>query len=326
MANQKALWKCMVSIEKILREHDAYIFGGYVRDKIIHDYHAEQFYINDYDIDRYNDNTYYPEHKERCLIPKDIDSFMTTPNMHKFIKTLKVKNYSIKVILEQPANLYFNTNKLSKLMYSKLLIFPKVHDFLKELINTLVYTIEVDIIHINDTNIDLYTRLLDNYDFECNSLIITPLNEFRLPFNIGKYLNPNEKITKITKICEDIIKHRAIMCMSNIKNIPRFRIDKMLSKGWIVNIIELKLENVSVADDNCIICIGELTTNSCMIKDQKCTGGYHPHCFLRMVKHEEFKHKCPICSTPFRHISEDMKNMIELFVSETDDMEVLNNS
>jgi hypothetical protein len=73
----KVKFLLMARIERLLLENGAIIFGGYVRDKLIHDHHATLFYQqNRLKGKKYSDPSFHPETKHRLLIPKDIDVFI----------------------------------------------------------------------------------------------------------------------------------------------------------------------------------------------------------------------------------------------------------
>lgn len=60
-------------------DHGGIIFGGYVRDKILHDRHAETFYgtwKDSEDISKYTDVNFHPSTIYRLLLANDIDVFI----------------------------------------------------------------------------------------------------------------------------------------------------------------------------------------------------------------------------------------------------------
>lgn len=76
-------WKFKKLVGSIVLNAGGTIFGGYVRDSIIHDYYSKQYYeqckkdsiaIEEEQI-RYMDPDFYPDTKDRMLNPEDIDCF-----------------------------------------------------------------------------------------------------------------------------------------------------------------------------------------------------------------------------------------------------------
>lgn len=64
----------MEKISTILLENNGMIFGGYVRDKLIHNHYDGKF--RGLDCDRFSDPSYSPETKWRLLVANDIDVFI----------------------------------------------------------------------------------------------------------------------------------------------------------------------------------------------------------------------------------------------------------
>lgn len=309
MADNKALWKLFCAIEKILLKHEAHIFGGYIRDKLLHDYHAQNFYRKQNTWENYTNLEILPEHSERVLIPKDIDCFMRTQQIEKLITSLKDKQFSVRIVSSRPAHLYFGSNTLHELKHMKLEIRPIIHSFFKHLVPTNNYSLFIDITHTNDESVDMYKLLSSNIDFECNSLFITPMNELRLSSWFGKHLSAFEKLQKINEIIEDIISHKARTII--YRQIPEYRIQKMLEKKWIIIDNELSVSRRDLKEpDTCVICAGEFINDDIKVKYGQCSTLYHLKCFHTMASHQEFKNKCPVCS---EHMNKPLYAIRQLF-------------
>jgi len=306
----KTKWKMMLAIESAILENGGNIFGGYVRDKIIHDSEADQFYdyMNKDGVApgsaefqyKYNDLSLYPDCKGRCIIPSDIDCFMDFSSIKNMMETLKKKKFELKVKKSGPANLYFfersQDNNIASLDHTKLVVKFDCHDLVNEMFCMFDFQIEVDIIHSkSERNIDMYDVLSSNIDFECNSLIINSNNEYRLSKKIGKHLNPSEKIKKINEIINDIKMMKAIVVKENKNAIPLYRWEKMINKGWKTSSPYFEIVKDIEYDGHCIICHGDIETSKFHIKDCNCDARFHMGCYLNMNKHENFKSECPMC-------------------------------
>ena len=305
----KTKWKMMLAIEKAVRENGGNIFGGYVRDKIKHDDAAEKFYESMYKDGisvgcaefqhKYNDNTVLPEHNDRCLIPSDVDCFMNSSNLEKMMKTLEKKKFKVTIKKSGPANRYFfvdsNNNDISSLQHTKISVTFDCSDLLKDILCFKDFMIDVDIIHTDNIEKNMYDILSSNFDFECNALIITSDNEYKLAKTISISLNPMEKIEKIKSIISDINNNKAIIIQENNIDVPIYRLGKMISKGWKICSAYFEIMKDEQYDGHCIICHGEVETDKHHIKDCGCDARFHMGCYLKMIKHEKFKHECPMC-------------------------------
>ncbi len=304
---KKLRWKMMVELKKIIQQTGGSIYGGFVRDQIIHDNHADYFYeyvhslnLSDDEInEKYNNPEFMPEHKDRCLLPSDIDCYMSTKSLEQLRSVeLKKKHYYMKIKHTQKANFYFtqknNSNLLSELLHTKATIYFNINRLLSDFLDITHVGVDVDIIHTENNDIDIYKELSRNFDFECNSLILNSNDEIQLPYSIGKYMTPYDKLKRINSIIDDIKNKKAIVIGNDSP--ASFRIVKMVKKGWQIDSTSFQIQNLTTAYDGyCIICQDELTVNRMYVKDRNCDARFHLKCYLTMVKHTHFKHECPLC-------------------------------
>lgn len=286
----------MQEVERILLSKGVYIFGGYVRDKILHDHNATEYYKNlgdNINTDRlYIDSDYLPEYKDRRLLPFDIDCFTTNHDLKSVKETLISKQFTVIVKKTGKAQFYFNQNSNLDLYHTKLQIRPKIHDFLKDLVNVYEFTIDVDVIHCDQPVTKIYKELSENFDFECNSLIITPDMEYKLSYSIAKGLTPKEKTDKIQQIYDDIVHKRAV----SLSITPKIRAYKMFAKEFdIITSNYHLIKNTKKYNGYCIICHGEFDNDKVCIKDPYCDAHFHVPCYLSMVSHDTFNDQCPMC-------------------------------
>lgn len=300
--SKKVVWKMMMEIKRSIQNVGGFIFGGMVRDQIIHDHHATCFYDsivgkNFIDIDGiYSDPNYLPEHSDRCIVPEDIDCFMTTTQLKKLYETeLKTKNYSVRIKKDQQANLYFLKENVTELQHTKLEIKFCVNKILESELSTSKYRVNVDVIHTDNPAIDMYERLSANFDFECNSLILTPGENYRLCASMNNYISAAEKSRKIVDIIEDI-KMKKAKILPDLHKVPSYRVAKMYHKGWTIEGRSFHTIKQSIPyDGHCLICHETIGTDVQHVKDKHCDARFHPKCYVSMIKHDGFQHKCPLC-------------------------------
>lgn len=70
----RAKYNIMCELQGIVLELGGCIFGGYVRDMLIHDYYAKKFYKT-FDSDNYSVEGFDEKTKGRLVIPQDMDCF-----------------------------------------------------------------------------------------------------------------------------------------------------------------------------------------------------------------------------------------------------------
>lgn len=323
----KTKWKMMLSLEKLILIHKGNIFGGYVRDKILHDTHAEEFYeymrkagINTGTMEfqlKYNDTSVFSELNNRCIVPSDIDCFMKTSQMKKMVTDFRKKDYDVKINSNSPANFYFFKNSqdesITNLKHAKMTITLKCNSLLSNIFNMSDFNVEIDVIHIDDDNVDMYDILSSNIDFECNSLIITSDNEYKLTKNLGSVLNPVEKIKKINNIISDIKKKKAVIVQNNANDtIPLYRWEKMILKGWKTISPYFEIISGEEYSGHCIICHDNIDSEKYHIKDSGCDVRFHMGCYLKMHRNEHFKGECPMCKC-YSFINKTEDSLIQVF-------------
>jgi hypothetical protein len=317
----KTKWKMMLDIEKIILANGGNIFGGFVRDKIIHDSAAEIFYeyMQSIGIDskssefqlKYNDITFNKDTNDRCILPSDIDCFMSTSEIKKMIEYIESKNYIVKIFRESPANLYIFKNSsdenINSLKHSKLTIKFNYNDILSDIFNMNDFVINIDIIHSDNNEVNIYDILSSNIDFECNSLIITSDNEYKLSKTLSLACNPGEKLKKIHNIINDIkLKNAITVEKYGPNNIPSYRWEKMILKGWKTTSQYFEILNGEEYDGHCLICHDNIDPLNYHIKDVCCDARFHMGCYLKMHRHKNYKSECPMCKC-------------SSFISKTDD-------
>jgi len=197
--------------ETILRE-GGHIFGGYVRDKLLHDSHAQKFYKKHgaESATLYSDKTSSPELSGRFVCPNDIDCYMKKTCMESIIEKLIEANMNVKQHFDRdPVSYLPNLNipvgsmrhyRLGVSVFHQNIIREisfAVHDCLHSSVSRLLgrqitnfleslhsehgqglrkqyAPIYIDIFcPVNEEDFDTYEAPFSNLDFECNGLIYT---------------------------------------------------------------------------------------------------------------------------------------------------------
>jgi hypothetical protein len=318
----KINWKIMLALEKIILMNGGNIFGGFVRDKILHDSAADTFYeymekeniitrSSEFQL-KYNDVTFLPEANDRCVLPSDIDCFMRTSELKKMISHLNKNNYNVKTKRDSSANLYFFKNSddenISRLKHAKLTITLECNDMLFDIFNMSDFKVEMDVIHIDDNDVDMYDILSSNIDFECNSLIT------------------DKKMKKISAIISDIKLKRAVVSQRYQKNgydslIPVYRWEKMILKGWKPVSPYFEIVKGEEYDGHCIICHDNIDPLKYHIKDIGCDARFHMGCYLKTQRHENFKGECPMCKC-YSFINKNEDTLIQMLAVRQDELNI----
>lgn len=299
----------------------AYVYGGFIRDNILHDYMAKQFYdrtlFNDHELfEKYNDPKVDSETSFRTLVPKDIDMrFFSEIDYRIFLERVKSEGYHVHAYAvsgdkyKTPKKNHDNSDEEDK----------------EE--NIVKYKVEVK------SNIplqDLYisnARLLDKEyattsvivdvtisekrncaDFLCNSVQMSrhgfSIHSERNFFGSVKDLIMEQKHEmEMMGLIEDQIHtmEAAVLCCSHHISIPdRHRMMKMVKKGWKIKIIAIRelsfLTQITAEDDDeelCIICHEKFETISVVpgvhtlldgVKFSCCSASYHCHCLVELLK------------------------------------------
>jgi len=199
-------------IAEIILRTGGHIFGGYVRDKLLHDSHAQKFYrLHDTErVSLYSDLTTNPELSGRWVCPNDIDCYMTADNVAKMILDLEAAKMHVRKVFERdPTDYLPNLNIPSGTMrHHKYVvnIFNKYHiSDIAVTIRTMLHQNTINLIgeeletflrglhrqrNLGSTNkfanihIDIFCPVVaadfskyeapfSNLDFECNGLIYT---------------------------------------------------------------------------------------------------------------------------------------------------------
>jgi hypothetical protein len=110
----RARYMTIKELIKILIDNGVIIFGGCVRDMLIHDKYARDFYAEGFDQDTFHDEKSHPESKYRLLVPGDIDCFVHGDDITvaELYETLRTKGLDINV--RKRKNFYFEDKNVNQ--------------------------------------------------------------------------------------------------------------------------------------------------------------------------------------------------------------------
>lgn len=294
----------MRQIEECVLLSDGIIFGGYVRDKIIHDHYATEFYNVESSNDKYEDITYHPETKLRTHLPNDIDCFIPHNNIPKFKELMKKKMLHISDKGTKPAKIYFTDIK-DNLEHTRLTVQFKMNRVVRSIMfeQNLMTEVEIDVIHSPDNSVT--DPPFGTIDFECNSLLITSDNEYRMSKAMSsKYKTPKSKLEKFNNIIADIIQMKTKIVYFNT---PYFRVVHMQKKNWQISSTNIQLVKNIAEEDNCLICMKEIESSTLHSKFTCCNGRMCISCIRALIE-REFE-SCPMCRSD-KYIEDDDKSLV----------------
>jgi hypothetical protein len=283
-----------LDLETIIKNTNGTIFGGYVRDKIIHDKYAQDFYranLEAHHTLQYDNSDHDPSSWPwRTHIPQDIDVVFSNINFQKFMVLLDQSGYLVKIIYTRPANKYLMINdNIGDILHTKIAVILKVHRLIYSYttVASQLPSVLIDVLHKDDISSDNipYGRV----DFECNSLIITPAGT--IDYMIPK-CDPFLKYQKLSRIIENIVQRIAIPV-----NPEHFRIMKILKRGFTIQdrFVTIK-SNIDSREyeGHCVICCDEFKgTDYNIVKNSCCDASYHIACY---------KKSCRVATTSYNNI------------------------
>lgn len=283
----------MQEVADCATRHNGVVFGGFVRDFILHEHAAKQFHA-EFDSKNYDDVSVAPHLKDRLLVPSDIDVRFETREDYMGFKTDLEKNRCFKISRRGRCEYGVFTLHLSlEIEFKKSQVATASRKLIENAFRDVVKLIpggqfSVDVVVGNVT-------LNNGLDFECNGLIMDSMG-----INLGPYLaqdlSPIGMYRRLEEVKGDILKKIAIAV-----NITQKRWEKMEKKdGW--DIIGRCIEKVKPLEkEECIICHGEDPT----YKLECCNARYHKECLKMTLEHNNTR--CAHCRNEFCEKSEFIK-------------------
>ena len=319
----KFRWNMLCCMREFITRCNGIIFGGFVRDMIIHDHYAQTYYEyadrKDELVDQYENKDYHPESwPMRTHQPEDIDVAMTTEKYDEFKKLLEKHGYKFKTKhndIKHPYRVHLADHDMK---IDTLTVSVKVHHLIASYTNIThtMPSIKIDVI-FKDSFDPLKDRFpIGKIDYECNAMIIR--NGSLDLQNLNNYQkDPFNKLRKINEIVDNIIQFKAISIEPE-----RHRIEKMISKGFYImdRYIEIiSAKEVEKYDGHCIVCCSKFKKHDIMLKNKCCDGRYHLTCYKNTCSKARNNfdniHYCIMCRAQNIH-SDTVPTMFERFIRE----------
>ena len=328
--NKKKLCRTKASLERDIIEcvqnAGGIVFGGCLRDKIIHDTAATSFYeAYNKDTERepkesvygdmniaYIDETYNPASAEaRMLVANDIDVFFKHNEgngednnnicVAKFMKLLTKNHMWFSGVhtrnaygLDGNANVRVDTIKVAYWI-PPCMRYGEVFEAI----------VKVDIV----TGPAGLEPPFGKIDLECNGVLLTADNEYRLikslyendehrvsMSNIRGEMSAIQKLKKLNEVIADINLKKTRLVNPDVNS---YRIDKLVEVGWAVQgtmFIATKVPAPS-CDELCFICLNSFTKGHANILMACCKGAMHTKCARDWVTKANTLDVCPRCGT-----------------------------
>jgi hypothetical protein len=288
-------WLLTRSFMETVAESGGVVFGGAVRDWILHDHNSKLFYRHfwaqpEYEgasdelvNEKFRDTSFHPESVDRLVIPRDIDMVVRRSAFAKLTENLEKKGFHLdRIYLEQPVDEYlikktgipagsihheryfvegvnpeFDAKVLSQ--FAEVIRHDVSQVMHKLFASLLLPKLAADMIVIDDDHCNISIGPVGRIDFDVNSLV-WDANGLHTSDLYMKRKTPYNCSTQLQDIIDNIIHKRAVILMSPFDDLAQHinrRTRKLLNKGWTVNLSNF-LENVSVESDR------ELYTGLCM--------------------------------------------------------------
>lgn len=313
----KNKWKMMNVIKDAIIKNNGFVFGGFVRDSIIHDHFAQLYYEqmskndefdSNVDADRYSDPNWMTDTKDRLVVPNDIDCFMTENDYNVFINSLRFHRLMCVVDFNRDASMYikgFDKNKDDTLRHRRLHIMANLKFVVEELrklpfqfdIKALVDKLKEDAppavqVDVITSKKQYDTPFMTDLDFQCNGLYISK-HGISVAEELVEDTGCLAKFRQTCKIVDDIISRVAVYC--HPVNTADTRVQKMIDSGWKIKDSQDCV--MSIIDDNydghCIICHEDVP--NIHFKMTCCDARYHAACMRRSLECSLQTGQCIMC-------------------------------
>lgn len=289
----------MQEVAELAVKRGGKVFGGYVRDFILHEVGCKKFFAQKHTNQQFEDTTVSPETLDRLLVPKDVDvHFKTHEDAQVFERDLVDRSfmlkkrrirYGVKVGYTLFLSLEMKLALTNESCVSRTMLRNQFRDVVKLVPGG---QFNVDILVCSDEEFST------NLDFECNGLIMNE-SGIQLGSALSSGLSPIGMYRRLQEVTDDIEHKRA-----RVVNLIQNRWKKMDERpGW-----ELFGFNVSKVEsdpgDVCIICHDTLPM---MYKFNCCNARYHKECLLRTLT-AGFASECIQCKSDV-YIGEEEKKV-----------------
>jgi len=265
------------------------IFGGAIRDKILHDHGAQLFYKTDHTTSEYIDPECHVESIDRLIIPNDIDiAFYKREHAEQFKRLLEKRGY---IIVNNPGESIEESDDSNYcreedgMMHLKWKIEINTPLFIKCYTQNILPQFQIDVLLPKiGTERDIEDLPpFGNGDFECNALacykserndIVTTIKKIHLKSGELNSFKISEYVDIITK---DICNKKTYIINAET---PKYRYEHMLAKGFSIHSWNLSIFPEKEKDDTCLLCN---TSEGTFVSTRCCNLKYNIYCFKELI-------------------------------------------
>ena len=296
MGESKNRYLLMQDVAELAIDCGGTVYGGYVRDFILHEEAAKEFYKS-HTPEEYSDKTVSPETSDRFLVAKDIDiHFKMHADYTKFRRELKCKSFFTQVTKIE--NLYvmgdrtkhyelyteFRVRAMARILtgiqgHTRKMVMGVLGDSIPDIVVP-GGAFKIDVV--------IDSSFVSNLDYECNGLIMDS-NGITLGETLSIGLGSVGKYRVLEKVLGDIKSKKAVTVTPS-----RTRWEKM-SKREDWEIVGGLVQKSIVNGEDCVICHGDIPRGE-VFKLGCCNAHYHLGCISDTITHHiADKETCPHC-------------------------------
>ncbi len=309
---QKVKRTAYTKLEDIAFDHQGIIYGGYVRDTLIHDEFSERFHrLFPDDLlptqGKYWDKSFSPDTAKRLIVPNDMDvCFYTEASVDSFIADVKKVPEFSKLYMSDVTHIKYYSTKIERIKHLCIHLtigrIPFIDDGA-----TVIIAVDV-ILRKQNTCCE---PPFNNLDMLCNGFIKTK-DGVRLSKNTGTVIDRYtefERIQVATGIMRDAINGKTHLCFSknciadeasvNFNLNAMQRISKMHKMGWEFLNAPFKTDVFRDNEDTttCCICQSDFTEGDKVSYTVSEKNGIeipcakmHSACFMKYLNHQRFQY------------------------------------
>lgn len=274
----------MQEVAELAIKNGGIVFGGFVRDFILHEDAANKFF-SEYDVSEYNNQKIAPHLSDRFLVPSDIDVKFQNREQYICFKNELTQKMSYRITVGRGT---YTMDMVSLFLSLELKLQDQPFSFATTLLRN-QFKDCVKIVPGGQFKVDVIFSNEHTLDFECNGLVMD-LDGIRIGSELGREISPFGKFRKLEQVKSDILNKRAV-CVSFIQK----RWEKMDLKDddWeICGCLVHKIKK-SECGEECIICHEPNTR----YKLSCCNARYHKECLKKTFVHDETR--CAHCRYDF---------------------------
>lgn len=284
----------------------AYIYGGLLRDNILHDYMAVKFYDKEIGVtyEVYNNPKTDKETSLRTLVPTDIDVlFHSFQNYEQFLTKAKLLGYNVSYGSTCDG---YETPQKDGEVCSRFKLEINTNMGVQDLKRENPRFIDMDFVTLFITvDVTISGVYVPSYDFLCNSLILSRdgfiFRDAHYFSSVKSFIEAKQtQLKHVMTIEEQIQKMEAVMMADHFNTTPvpsKHRVLKMAKKGWRFKYEDDISDKFMIQRDNdedcCIVCREKFKETANVpgmhqlfdgLKFSCCSAVYHPLCLIELLK------------------------------------------